>query len=60
MLQETFALILDWQTKSEAHYVVVFATFSNEDGLGYGSARLALSPFENEVSQGVDQHINFL
>lgn len=60
LLRNKFALFFGGQTTPEAHHVAVFAMFTAGCSLGYNSACLAISPFQDETTQGADEHFTFL
>lgn len=52
LLPPTFAIVFDWWTSRDTHYVAVYATFPSDTPNGFACVLLAFSPFENETSQG--------
>ncbi len=58
ILPHTFAILFDWWTTSDAHYIAMYATFADDCTLGYKSVLLAFSPFESEDSQSAETIIS--
>lgn len=55
--RQNFAFF-DGRTTTEAHYVVLIATYPVASSPGFWFVCLALSPLENETAQNAEEHIS--
>lgn len=59
-LPSKFALIFDGRSHVTTHYVGIFAAFLASNVLGYGTELLEITPWEDEVTLGVDEHVRLI
>ncbi len=59
-LSDRFSIAFDGWTCSSTHYVAIFASYFCEKQKKVQNYLIDFSPFEGEVSQDADRHIDFL
>ncbi len=56
ILPDKFVLLFDGWTENGTHFMAIFASYPSDTKLGYATNLLDFSPFEDETSQGTDNH----
>ena len=55
-LPDLLSLVFDVWSKSDTHYIAIFAGVPADNESGYKTYSLRFSPFEDEASQNAEEH----